>query len=417
VGWSKAGPEKMPYYLLIAGDPEQIPFEFQYGLDAQFAVGRIHFDTLEEYRTYARSVVQCESETFSLPRSAAFFSPQNEDDPATRMMTNEFIRPVVDNFTAVFDEWDLRLFDAEKATRKELAGLINGSHTPAFLLVGGHTMTFPLRDPEKYEYADTGAFVCQDWKGPRQWKGPLTKDVYFSAADVSEEAKLLGSIFFLMSGPSVGTPKFEDFNEQYFKDTPAQLAPKPFLNRLPVRLLGHPNGSALGVIGHVERIWGYSWMSGKAGRDSGVLEAAIRRVLLGDTLGAALDMLNQRYTAMAAWLSELLIQVRKKPDSVDPLELAGAFTAAIDARNYIILGDPAVHLSLAKTAEEVDRPVLSAPALTAEQESLVYFSGVDFTTGQYAYPDIPLEQLYRLVVGDQRIGDDLAFRPKQSGGY
>ena len=49
-------PHIVPYYLLLVGSAEDIPLKFQFVLDVNYAVGRIYFDTVEEYATYAKQV-------------------------------------------------------------------------------------------------------------------------------------------------------------------------------------------------------------------------------------------------------------------------------------------------------------------------------------------------------------------------
>ena len=68
-------PTLVPYYVLVVGSPERIPFEFQYLLDVEYAVGRLHFDDASRYSQYAISVVDYETartgRTIDQPSSSA----------------------------------------------------------------------------------------------------------------------------------------------------------------------------------------------------------------------------------------------------------------------------------------------------------------------------------------------------------
>ena len=69
----------VPFYLLIVGPPDAISFEFQYWLDIYWAVGRLWFDTADQFRQYAESVVRYETQvTVATTRNMAMFATAHD---------------------------------------------------------------------------------------------------------------------------------------------------------------------------------------------------------------------------------------------------------------------------------------------------------------------------------------------------
>jgi hypothetical protein len=212
-------------------------------------------------------------------------------------------------------------------------------------------MAFPLDDPRQLEHQ--GALLCQDWPGPVRWKGrPVPPEHYFSAEDVPPDANLRGLITFHFACYSAGTPEIEDFADPVF-ERPQRIAPHPFTSRLAQRLLGHPRG-ALAVLGHVDRAWttSFSVLSSEVTTEVreapiGTFESLFQRLMNGYPIGSATEYLNQRHAEIAVELGNLWAD-RENLQGTDQILFSRMWRANNDARNFIVLGDPAVRLTEAK---------------------------------------------------------------------
>lgn len=351
VGTGTVEPTRVPYYLLLVGSPVRIPFSFGLLLDVEYAVGRLHFDTVAEYARYVASLIDYETgQAVPNAREAVFFAPRHRFDRATQLSADLLVNPLADGVPAegsqpaqpgVAERRGFRTHKiwgdtATKAALTETLAPVGGAKPPAFLFTASHGMGWPRGHAG--QRPAQGALVCQDWPG----FGSINPDHYFAAADVAGNAHVHGLVTFHFACYGAGTPSHDRFMHKP-GESPPLIADEPFVAALPQALLAHPRGGALACVGHVERAWGYSIRTAGAGPQLVPFQNAVGRILAGQPVGYAVKDFNERYAALSASLSNMLEEISFGAHVPDD-ELATAWIERNDAEGYVIVGDPAAQL-------------------------------------------------------------------------
>lgn len=354
-GSGAVDPRKMPYYLLIVGSPEEIPFDFQFDLDVQYGVGRIHFDTVEEYAQYAQGVVDAEKGAVRRPRAVGFFGAANPDDGSTLSSAKFLVEPLLNSIREGYQsQWEIRTAVREDAKRARLQALLGGADTPALLFTATHGMG-GYKNFERLRLFN-GSLVCQDWPGPVQHRGPM-RDFCFAAEDIASDASVGGTITMMFACYGGGTPKLNQFRDldlaaesrkkpEDRREPPVEIAEQSILAALPKRLLAHPKGGALAVIAHVERALTCSFQTTGDPDSSHIMpfDSAMKKLLEGFPLGFAMEEFNSRHSELGNDLKDSLVKLRAMTNPPD--SMVTMVSDYYDARNYVVLGDPAVRLAV-----------------------------------------------------------------------
>lgn len=321
-------PERLPYYLLLVGNPAQIPYSFQYALDLHHAVGRIHFEADEAYTSYAEGVIAAEEASFDPNPRLALFGPRQ--DEGTQLSVEHLLTPLG---LSLSECCRVEECFGDAAKKELLVQLTGGDKTPRILFTAGHGLLYRSTSPHQRPLQ--GALVCQDWPGPQY--GPPDPGHVFAAADVGSAARLQGLLAFFFACYSAGTPERDDFAHD---GTPGIVADNPFVSSLAQQMLAR---GALAVVGHVERVWRCSFLWRDTGSQIGPFAECLKRFVEGAPLGWALEPINQRYADFSASLRDLLENYYLDAP-VDKSLLSELWMATHDARNYVVVGDPAVRL-------------------------------------------------------------------------
>ena len=244
VGPGFVDPSRMPYYLLLVGGPDNIPFEFQYDLRVQFAVGRLFFDSPSEYAIYAESVVHSESGAHAArPNDVALIGVSNCDDLNTQQSRRKLIEPLLGNIKHK-ERRRIRGLLGNDASKENILKFIGGEETPSLLLLASHGVGFDAGDRRQFD--QQGSLLCQDWPGPKKWRSHPLRDMYIASEDICSSSDVRGIIAILLP---VTVEVHQDLiaTRQMINGKRSRRA--ILWPSCQQRLLGHPRGSALAVVG------------------------------------------------------------------------------------------------------------------------------------------------------------------------
>lgn len=334
-----------PYYITIYGGPDMVPFRLQSLLDTAAAVGRLDFESVDELSTYVNKIIHLEkaADPVTDPKALIFAPDGGASDP-TYYSRHYMAEPLADHITN-----DIKIETAttmgDAATKNNLKNMLMNSKA-ALVYTASHGLGATDQSLD-FQKEVNGAICCQHKRGD-PWQ-----DWAFTGDDVPFDRPFLeGSIFFQFACFGYGTPAESDYSH-WLGNTELNCS-QDFVAALPKRLLSHPNGP-IAFVGHVDTAWlsGFDDPNnpnpgGKWSNRISPFVTAVNRLLDCETVGLAMDEMNQRYGRGNAQLATFFDLVERKKATVEKYAewLADTYIYRSDAQNYMIYGDPAVKLRI-----------------------------------------------------------------------
>ena len=343
------GFDEPPYYLLIVGSPQQVPFRFQSFLSSTFAVGRLDFNALDDLAAYIEKILVLEDSAQPLVnRQAVFLAPDGGKGDATFFSRRYMAEPLAHLVENALGVPVARLF-GENATRSRVQDTLHTS-SPALVYAASHGLG-ALKQPLEFQKQFNGAIICQ-----QEESGQALQDRLFSAGDIIIEKPFLdGCVFFQFACFGYGTPSLSDFSHWRDGVIPSRNASTDFVAAFPKRMLAHLHGP-IAFIGHVDMAWLYGfaepgevdlfeWWNPRLKPFAQALEG----LLSTQPVGLALHEMNKRYNNLNAYLTNLFDSIHlleSRNDEELMKKIAYSYVVRNDAQNFMIFGDPAARLRL-----------------------------------------------------------------------
>lgn len=356
--------EERPRFLLILGDLDEVSAELGHVLANGSFVGRIHFDELNGYKTYADKVARWEREPSKFEKATARFFVANDETTATKQGDRYLVKPCLEL--------------ARRRTRRPFPADVEEPFTD---VKGASDFIAKCSDDKPsmllsvcHGLGRSSSFQWASVDEQRRLQGALVLPASRSDEELVMGEKVLsgpflpGGFWFAFACFGAGTPSTSAFypwlrqlaNEGEFEGAASDVlqslpakGERPFLAALPKAALANPSGP-LGVIGHLDLAWTYGFVdSSLTNSRASRIFGSLRVMANGSRAGVALDALMRSYREvndelLSGYEAEKDAQVFRQTFAVDTAKRAHAFMLRNDLRGYVLLGDPAARLPLAR---------------------------------------------------------------------
>ncbi|WP_437586798.1 hypothetical protein [Sorangium sp. So ce1000] len=399
--------DELPRYLLLLGDADVVSWEFQQMLGSEAFVGRLAFADERGYEAYVEKVLRWESQE-PVPGARALFYTVRDGTRATAEGYRHLVAPTL-QFTR-----DCALRGRFPATEIREIGGGDGVFSDEEL----HDLAQEMLREAQRTQAGLLFSVSHGAGAPRQgWRTPEEQRAHQGAAvlggsgdrltvqDVEKHPFLPGGLWFFFACFGAGTPARSAYYhwldqlyrlgrssraERVLASLPGQNA-RPFVAALPQAALANLNGP-LGIIGHVDLAWTWSFLDSAVANDDPSASRTTRRraerfqgvfrsLVHGHRLGVAHNEITHFFCTLDTELATSYDEdaepaaAARASDEAREARRAGVWMQRQDLCAYVLLGDPAARLPIARRPDGVlwRPPGERGPALARNMPSVMGF--------------------------------------------
>jgi hypothetical protein len=334
-------PEALPFYLLIVGSPDEVPWRLQYILSANRCVGRLPL-TGKGLENYVNALLadQWPAAAPLNPNRAVIWAVDHGEGDITHLMRNAIAAPLADELHGddQLGAGTLFLDGSQQQTHVEHLHSALRSQQPGLIVTTSHGMTAPLNDPR--------AMALQLGLPVDSARQPLSPQQLLNAWQPG------GAIWYAHACCSAGGDRESHFTDLFSRDSPigrvlaavatvgGQTAP------LAIHLLGAEN-PLRAFIGHVEPTFDWTLQQRATGQ---FLTASLIDALYGYLYVKKGDVecpvgyaFREWYLTTNGFRAQYNINLRQFNSGQDTENILLALQlAARDIESTVILGDPTV---------------------------------------------------------------------------